>query len=148
MDYVSKMQPFQAIRVVSFTDVPNQSGAKNITETLCGNKSPRDESLVPIFSGFLALAGIAVFLRLVARYITLCYFWWDDLFIFLAFVSAAPPPLFPSSNPHKLYIRNKTKASMLISNPNSRAAPPSQRQISEPRPSGWEPTCGPSPLTT
>lgn len=85
------MQPFQAVRVVSLTDVPNQSGAKNITETLCGNKSPRDESLVPIFSGFLALAGIAVFLRLVARYITLCYFWWDDLFIFLAFVSADPP---------------------------------------------------------
>ncbi|KAG8159075.1 hypothetical protein KVR01_010736 [Diaporthe batatas] len=63
--------------------------AKNITEALCDNKAPRDESLVPVFSGFLALAGVAVFLRLVARYVTLCYFWWDDLCIFLAFAGCA-----------------------------------------------------------
>ncbi|KAI3397253.1 hypothetical protein diail_11052 [Diaporthe ilicicola] len=63
--------------------------AKNITETLCQNGAPQDEELVPIFSGFLALAGLAVFLRLVARYVTLCYFWWDDLCIFLAFSGCA-----------------------------------------------------------
>ncbi|KAJ0114282.1 cfem domain-containing protein [Diaporthe amygdali] len=31
--------------------------AKNITETLCQNGAPPDRSLVPVFSGFLALAG-------------------------------------------------------------------------------------------
>lgn len=91
---MSKIQPlgFAALCIDPVINTPRQTGAKNLTETLCGNKAPRDESLVTVFSGFLALAGVAVFLRLVARYVTLCYFWWDDLCIFLAFVSAFPNP--------------------------------------------------------
>ncbi len=46
--------------------------------------------LIPIYSLFIALAVIAVGLRLLARVLTQAYFWWDDLANCLSFVWALP----------------------------------------------------------
>ncbi|KAJ4306462.1 hypothetical protein N0V88_001264 [Collariella sp. IMI 366227] len=62
---------------------------KNVTSHLCGLPIKTDSSLIPLYSVFVALAVIAVVLRLFARVLTQAYFWWDDLANLLSFVCAA-----------------------------------------------------------
>lgn len=65
---------------------------KNTTAFLCGQSVEADESLVTVYSVFIAFAIIAVVFRLVARVVTQAYFWWDDLANLLSFVRCLIPP--------------------------------------------------------
>ncbi|KAK4150422.1 repressed by TUP1 protein 5 [Chaetomidium leptoderma] len=62
---------------------------KNITERLCGRPIETGNSLIPIHCVFIGLAIVAVVLRLLARVLTLAYFWWDDFANLFAFIGAA-----------------------------------------------------------
>jgi hypothetical protein len=53
---------------------------------MCGLPVERDSSLIPVYSVFIGLAVVAVFLRLVARVLTHAYFWWDDFANLFGFV--------------------------------------------------------------
>ncbi|VUC25935.1 unnamed protein product [Clonostachys rosea] len=52
---------------------------KNLTSSLCGVEPEVDYSFVPIFIAFVVIAGIAVILRLAARFIKSANIWWDDI---------------------------------------------------------------------
>ncbi len=57
---------------------------------MCGMLTDNNGYLIPIYSVFIALAAVAVGLRLLARVLTQAYFWWDDLANLLSFVRALP----------------------------------------------------------
>ncbi|KAI0379257.1 hypothetical protein F5Y04DRAFT_290472 [Hypomontagnella monticulosa] len=60
--------------------------AKNITSSMCGVEPAVDHSFLPPIATFLAIAGTAVALRLVARFVSGTKFWWDDLCNFGSFL--------------------------------------------------------------
>ncbi|KAL2135256.1 hypothetical protein VTI74DRAFT_9241 [Chaetomium olivicolor] len=62
--------------------------AKNITAHLCGQEAERDPSLIPVSYTFIALAVVAVVLRVIARILTHAYFWWDDLANLFGFIGS------------------------------------------------------------
>jgi hypothetical protein len=53
---------------------------------MCGLPVEGDSSLIPLYSVFLGLAGVAMILRIVARVVTQAYFWWDDFANLFGFV--------------------------------------------------------------
>lgn len=53
---------------------------KNITLCLCGVTPEHNGKTNVTYAVFIGLTGVTVFLRLLARFLTKAYFWWDDLF--------------------------------------------------------------------
>jgi hypothetical protein len=58
---------------------------------MCGIPAEGDNSLIPLYSVFLGLAGVAMILRIVARVLTHAYFWWDDFANLFGFVCHPTP---------------------------------------------------------
>ncbi|KAK0649106.1 hypothetical protein B0T16DRAFT_125787 [Cercophora newfieldiana] len=58
--------------------------AKGSVARLCNDPVREENSVKPVLSIFIGLAGFAVMLRILARVLTKAYFWWDDLFNGLA----------------------------------------------------------------
>ncbi|KAI1378020.1 hypothetical protein F4677DRAFT_32716 [Hypoxylon crocopeplum] len=63
--------------------------AKNITSTQCGVQPVVDHSFLAPIAIFLAIAGTAVALRIVSRFVSGTKFWWDDLCNFGSFLVGA-----------------------------------------------------------
>ncbi|KAL2136162.1 hypothetical protein VTI74DRAFT_5215 [Chaetomium olivicolor] len=75
--------------ITSMCTVKESLTAKNLTSQVCGLTDRRDDSLIPFYAVFNALAVVAVILRLAARAVTQAYFWWDDLSNFVGFLCSA-----------------------------------------------------------
>ncbi|KAI0479211.1 hypothetical protein GGR56DRAFT_665046 [Xylariaceae sp. FL0804] len=60
---------------------------QNLTSVSCGIAPRVDLSYIPITTSFLALAGLAVSLRIVARLQAKLPIWWDDFFVVISFFS-------------------------------------------------------------
>ncbi|KAK4136034.1 hypothetical protein BT67DRAFT_417944 [Trichocladium antarcticum] len=84
------LNPIATACIAANCTIKESLTAKNTTSHLCG-LPPRkiDSSIIPIYSVFIALAVVAVALRLIARVLTHAYFWWDDLSNLFAFASSA-----------------------------------------------------------
>ncbi|KAK4118946.1 hypothetical protein N657DRAFT_684829 [Parathielavia appendiculata] len=75
--------------ITSGCTVKESLTAKNLTSHMCGLPVEGDSSLIPLYSVFLGLAGLAMILRIAARVLTRAYFWWDDFANFFGFIGSA-----------------------------------------------------------
>lgn len=71
---------------------------KRVADELCNVPVRTNHDLSTVFAVFLGLSSFAVLLRIVARVVTKVYYWWDDLFCFLAMVCAAKLSPLPYRN--------------------------------------------------
>ena len=68
---------------------------KRVANEFCSVPIRTNHDLSTVFVVFLGLSSFAVFLRILARIVTKVYYWWDDLFCFLAMVGRTAPLLVP-----------------------------------------------------
>jgi hypothetical protein len=59
---------------------------KRVANEFCDVPIRTNHDLSTVFVVFLGLSSFAVLLRILARIVTKVYYWWDDLFCFLAMV--------------------------------------------------------------
>ncbi|KAK4098543.1 hypothetical protein N658DRAFT_509524 [Parathielavia hyrcaniae] len=75
--------------ITSNCTVKESLTAKNLTSRMCGLPVEGDSSLIPLYSIFLGLAGLAMILRIAARVVTRAYFWWDDFANLFGFIGSS-----------------------------------------------------------